>query len=112
MTKDELVTRYLTGHRLTNAERSALAKQLGGAPQAAQAIRLAKESAAAACHDWQPTEPTVGWVAICYVKYKQVWRVVRDGQIVSVHASEIDARKRASRLASDANAEWRGMIAA
>jgi hypothetical protein len=111
MTKDELINRYLYGQRLTRDERSALAKQLGGAPQAAQAIKLAKEAAREACHDWQPAVPRVGWVGYCYVKYKQLWRVIRDGEIVIAYETEGEARHHAALLADDVDAEWIGKIA-
>lgn len=112
MNAQTLVKRYLTGNPLSASERAALARQLKGAHNASRAIRLAREEAAAACHDWQPAEPTVGWVAIAYVKYKCVWRVVRDGEIVAAYANETDARRHAARLAGDVNAEYRGMVAA
>lgn len=110
-TADGLIDRYLKGNRLNRAERSALAKQLGGAPQAAQAISMAKGEAAKACHDWQPAEPTVGWVAYCYVKYKRVWRVLRDNEIVKAYETEGEARHHAALLSDDVNAEWKGKIA-
>lgn len=112
MNAQTLVTRYLHGQPLTRDERTALARQLRSATKASQAIRMARDEAAAACHDWQPVEPCVGWVAITYVKYKCVWRVVRDGEIVSAHYNETDARRAGARLAADVNAEWRGLIAA
>lgn len=112
MNKQTLIDRYLHGQPLNATERSALARQLRGAHNASRAIRLAREEAAAACRDWQPAEPTVGWVAISYVKYKCVWRVMRDGEIVSAHYNETDARRAGARLAADVNAEWLGMIAA
>lgn len=112
MNKQTLVTRYLHGQPLSRDERAALARQLKGAHNASRAIKLAREEVAAACHDWQPAEPTVGWVAIAYVKYVQVWRVMRDGEIVSAHPNETDARRAGAQLAADVNAQWRGLIAA
>lgn len=112
MNAQTLVDRYLRGNPLSRDERASLARQLKGAHNASKAIRLAREEAAAACKDWQPVEPAVGWVAISYVKYKCVWRVMRDGEIVSAHHNETDARRAGVRLASDANADWRGMISA
>ena len=110
MNKQTLIDRYLHGQPLNATERSALARQLRGAHNASRAIRLAREEAAAACRDWQPAEPTVGWVAISYVKYKCVWRVMRDGEIVSAHYNETDARNAGAHLAAEVNAEWRGMM--
>jgi hypothetical protein len=110
-TADALVERYLKGNPLSREERTALARQMRSAVKAAQALKLAKAEAAKACHDWQPALPTVGWVAYCYVKYKQVWRVLRDGEIVKAYEREGDARHHAALLADDVNAEWRGKVA-
>ena len=112
MNKQTLIDRYLRGNPLSRDERAALARQLKGAHNVSKAIRMAREEAAVACHDWQPAEPTVGWVAYCYVKYVQVWRVMRDGEIVSAHPSETDARRAGAKLAADVNALWRGLVAA
>jgi len=112
MTKDELITRYLRGNRLTNAERSALGRQLGGAPQAAQAIHLAKEAAREACHDWLPAQPTVGWCAIAYTKRKAVWRVLVDGESVKAFdkSQDSEAAAYAKRIAIEKNLEYLGKI--
>lgn len=110
MNKQTLVTRYLQGAPLDRGERSALAKQLKSATKAMQAISMAKQEAAKACHDWQPAEPTVGWVAYCYAKWKRKFRVYRDGEIVAAFNNEAEARRHSARLSTDVNAEWRGMI--
>lgn len=111
-TADGLIDRYLKGDRLSRAERSALAKQLGGAPQAAQAISMAKGEAAKACHDWQPAEPTVGWCAIAYSKRKAVWRVLVDGESVKAFEKhqEGDAAAHARKLAGEKNLEYLGKV--
>lgn len=114
MNAQQLVKRYLQGNPLKRDERAALAKQLKSATKAAQAISMAKKEAAAACHDWQPIDPPSGWVAYCYVKFKCVWRVLRDGEIVAAYDgndAENRALKHAARLSSDVNAEYRGKIA-
>jgi hypothetical protein len=111
MNAQQLINRYLYGKPLQRDERAALARQLKGAHNASKAISMAKAEAAKACHDWKPAEPTVGWVAICYVKYKQVWRVLRDDAIVVAYHTETEARRHGARLAVDVNAEWRGKIA-
>lgn len=111
MNGTQLVDRYLKGNPLTRAERAALAKQLKSATVASKAISYAKQKAAEACHDWQPVDPPSGWVAFCYVKYAQVWRVLRDGEIVKAYKQEGEARKHAARLATDVNAEYKGKIA-
>lgn len=110
MNAEELTRRYLTGSPLTREERSALARQLGGATRAAQAIKLARARAREQCHEWEPVEPPVGWVAFCYVKYFRKWRVLRDGEIVSAYETESEARSIAARLASDVNAKWLGKV--
>lgn len=110
-TAEGLIERYLKGNPLKRTERSALAKQMRSATKAAKAISLAKTEAAKACHDWQPAEPTVGWVAYCYVKYVKKWRVLRDNEIVKAYDREDEARHHAALLADDVNAEWRGKVA-
>jgi hypothetical protein len=107
----QLTDRYLKGRPLSRDERSALAKQVGGAVAAMKAISMAKAKAAEACRDWQPVNPTVGEVAYCYVKYKRVWRVIRDGQIVKAYERENDAKEDGIKLADEVNAKWRGRIA-
>lgn len=114
MNPSTLVRRYLTGNPLNREEKKALAKQLKSATKASQAISMAKAEAAKACHDWQPIDPPTGWVAYCYIKFKCVWRVLRDGEIVAAYEgddAERRAMKHAARLSSDVNAEYRGKVA-
>jgi hypothetical protein len=111
ITASGLIDRYLKGNPPSRAERTALARQMKSATKAAQALSLAKAEAAKACHDWQPVQPRVGWVAFCYVKRKCVWRVLHNGEIHGAYTTEADARQAGARLAADANAEWRGKVA-
>lgn len=111
MNGSQLIDRYVQGRPLTRDERAALAKQLKSAPAASQAISMAKAKAAEACHEWVPVSPPIGWVAFCYVKFKCVYRVLRDGEIIAAYDTEGEARKHAARLATDVNAEYKGKIA-
>ena len=112
MNATTLTTRYLQGRPLNRAERSALAKQLGSAAKAMQAISMAKEEAAKACHDWQPAEPTVGWCAIAYSKRKAVWRVLVDGESIKAFDKPQDneAASYAKSVAVEKNLEYLGKI--
>jgi hypothetical protein len=109
----QLVDRYLKGRPLSRDERSALARQLGSATKAAQAISMARVEAASACLDWQPVEPREGWVAWARIKRVMVIRVYHNGDIVKAFqkADEHEAAQFARKLAIQHNANYLGCIA-